>query len=67
METVQYRVTINEIKPQQNSVEVRGQYALEGVLLNGRKKQNRKGQVRWVLVREDGDLKIVSLDYQPQK
>ena len=61
METVQYRVTINEIKPQQNSVEVRGQYALEGVLLNGRKKQNRKGQVRWVFVGQYGALKIVSL------
>ena len=66
METVQYRVTINEIKPQQNSVEVRGQYALEGVLMDGRKKKNWKGQVRWVLVREGGALKVLSLDYQPQ-
>ena len=67
MEIVQYRVTINEIKPQQNSVEVRGQYALEGVLMDGRKQLNWKGQVRWVLVREGGGLKILSLDYQPQK
>ena len=67
MEAVQYRITINEIKPQQNSVEVRGQYQLDGVLMNTRKKVNWKGQIRWVLVREDGDLRIVSLDYQPQK
>ena len=66
METVQYRVTINEIKPQQNTVEVRGQYQLEGLVLKGRKKEIWKGQVRWVLVREEEVLKILTLDYQPQ-
>ena len=67
METVQYQIAINKIEPQQSSVEVRGQYQLEGVALKGRKKYNWKGQIRWVLVRENGALKILSLDYQPQK
>jgi hypothetical protein len=67
METVQYQIAINKIDPQQNSVEVRGQYQLEGIVSKGRKKQNWKGQVRWVLVRENGAFKILSLDYQPQK
>jgi hypothetical protein len=67
MEAVQYQIAINKIEPQQNSVEVRGQYQLEGVALKGRKKYNWKGQIHWVLVRENGVLKILSLDYQPQK
>jgi curved DNA-binding protein CbpA len=67
METVQYRIAINKIEPRQNNVEVRGQYQLEGVVAKGEKKQNWKGQIRWVLVRENGALKILSLDYEPQK
>ena len=66
METVQYQIAINKIEPHQNSVEVRGLYQLEGIVSKGRKKQNWKGQVRWVLVRENGALKILSLDYEPQ-
>jgi hypothetical protein len=65
METVQYQIAINKIEPQQSSVEVKGQYQLEGVALKGSKKYNWKGQIRWVLVRENGALKILSLDYQP--
>jgi tetratricopeptide (TPR) repeat protein len=66
METIQYRITINKIEPQQNSIEVRGQYQLEGLVLIRRKKINWNGQIRWVLVRENGYLKILSLDYQPE-
>jgi hypothetical protein len=67
METVQYRIAINKIEPRQTTVEVRGQYQIEGVVAKGEKKQNWKGQARWVLVRENGALKILSLDYEPQK
>jgi len=68
MESVRYRVSINDIKPlPPNSTEVRGQYQLDGVLMDSRKKVNWKGQIRWVLVREDGEIKILSLDFQPQK
>jgi hypothetical protein len=33
--------------------------------LKGGEKQTWKDQIRWVLVREEGDLKVLSLDYQP--
>jgi hypothetical protein len=33
--------------------------------LKGEEKQTWKDQIRWVLVREEGDLKVLSLDYQP--
>ena len=67
METIEYQIVINKIELQQNNLEVRGQYQLEGVVAKGEKRQNWKGQIRWVLVRENGALKILSLDYQPQK
>ncbi len=67
METVQYQIAINKIETRQNSIEVKAEYQLDGTLSKGRKKQNWRGEVRWVLVRENGALKIVSLDYQPQK
>lgn len=67
METVQYRIAINKIEPRQSKVEVRGQYQIEGVVAKKKKMQNWEGQVCWVLVRENGTLKILSLDYEPQK
>ncbi|HSR11224.1 MAG TPA: hypothetical protein VLS90_07235, partial [Thermodesulfobacteriota bacterium] len=66
MESVKYRVSIAKIDPQQNRVEVKGEYQLEGVLAKGQKNLSWKGQIQWVLVREEGRLKIASLDYQPQ-
>ncbi len=67
METVQYQIAINKIEPQQNSVEVKAHYLIEGTVSKGGKKQSWKGQVRWILVRENGALRIISIDYQPQK
>ncbi len=66
METVHYQIAINKIEPQQNRVEVRAQYQLEGTVAQGRKYQNWQGQIRWILVKENGVLKILSLDYQSQ-
>ena len=47
-------------------MEVKAQYALEGIVSKGRKMQTWKGQIRWVLIKEDGVLKVLSIDYQPQ-
>ena len=66
LEAVRYQLAISKIEPHQDRVEVRAQYELEGILMKGRKSQTWKGQIRWVLVRENGALKILSLDYQPQ-
>ena len=42
-------------------------YELEGILKKGREKKVWRGEVRWVLIKEKGALKVLSLDYQPQK
>jgi len=67
MESVNYQIAITGIEPRQDQVEVKAQYELEGIVAKGRKMQTWKGQIRWVLVREGGALKILSLDYQPSK
>jgi hypothetical protein len=66
MESVNYQIAITGIEPKQDRLEVKAQYELEGVVAKGRKMQTWKGQIRWVLVREGGALKVLSLDYQPQ-
>lgn len=66
MESVRYQISINNIEPKQDRVEVKAQYELKGIVAKGRTAQNWKGQIRWVLIRENGALKIISLDYQPQ-
>ena len=66
MESVRYRIIINQIEPKQDRVEVKAQYELEGIVAKGRRAQNWKGRIRWVLIRENGALKIISLDYRPQ-
>jgi len=66
MESVNYQIAITGIEPKQDRLEVKAQYTLEGIVAKGRKMQTWKGQVRWLLIREDGALKVLSLDYQAQ-
>jgi hypothetical protein len=65
MESVNYQIAITEIEPKQDRLEVKAQYELEGIVTKGRRLQTWKGQIQWVLVRERGGLKILSLDFQP--
>ena len=60
---------MNDIRSEiyQNGVEVRARYELVQVLKKGGGKKIWRGDIRWILVKEDGTLKILSLDYQPQK
>ncbi len=66
MESVNYQIAITGIEPKQDRVEVKAQYELEGIVAKGRKVQTWKGRIQWVLAREGGSLKVLSLDYQPQ-
>lgn len=47
--------------------EVKAKYELHQVTKKEGEKKSWKGQIRWILSREDGRLKIISLDYQHQK
>jgi len=66
MESVNYQIAISDIEPKQDRLEVKAQYVLEGIVARGRRVQTWKGQIQWVLVRERGALRVLSLDYQPQ-
>ncbi len=48
-------------------LEVKAKYELHQVTKKEGEKKSWKGQIRWILVRENGQLKIISLDYQHQK
>ncbi len=47
--------------------EVKGRYQVMRRLRNEARERLLRGHIRWVLVREGGALKILSLDYQPVK
>jgi hypothetical protein len=63
------RCQIQDIKIEiyQNAVEVKARYVIEQVLKMGGGKGVWRGNVHWVLGKENGALKIISLDYQHQK
>jgi curved DNA-binding protein CbpA len=66
-EDLQYQLIIQEIGPHQKGLEVKARYELQGVLKKGKEWRVWRGQIRWVLTKEDGALKILSLDYQAQQ
>jgi hypothetical protein len=56
-----------KIEIYQNAVEVRARYSVNQVLKKGGEKRVLKGSARWTLVKEGGELKILSLDYKHDK
>jgi phage tail protein X len=63
---LQYQLADMKIKIYQNSIVVRARYELDQIPKRGRKKKVWKGTIQWTLVRENDELMILSLDYQPQ-
>ncbi len=66
-EELRYKVRNVKIEPHKDGLQVKAEYELEGILKKGKERKVWKGQVRWVLLEEKGTLKVLSLDYQPQK
>ena len=64
---VRYRIQDMKIEIYQNVVEARAHYEIEQILKMGGKKKAWRGQIQWILGKENGVLKIISLDYQHQK
>jgi hypothetical protein len=56
-----------KIEIYQNGVEVRARYKLDQLLKKGGERKTWIGNIRWGLVKENGILKISSLDYQNEK
>ena len=64
---LQYRVEGMKIEIYQNAVEVKARFRVDQTLKKRAEEKVWTGTVRWVLVKEEGALKIISLNYQNQK
>jgi ketosteroid isomerase-like protein len=56
-----------KIEIYQNAAEVKARYVVTQVLKKEGEKRVLKGSARWVLTRENGTLKILSIDYKHDK
>lgn len=63
---LQYRLEEMKIELYENAVEVKALYQIDQIPKKGEERKVWKGRIRWVLGKEDGLLKIISLDYQHQ-
>ena len=64
---VRYQIEGMEIEIYQNRVDVKARFRVDQILKKPREEKVWSGNIRWVLGREDGVLKILSLDYQNEK
>ena len=64
---IRYQMEDTKIAIYQNGVEVKALYEVDQILKKGGERKFWKGYIRLVLVKEDGALKILSLDFQHQK
>jgi hypothetical protein len=64
---IRYRTEDTKIEIYQNAVEVKALYEVDQILKKGGEEKFWKGYIRLVLVKENGALKILSLDFQHQK
>ena len=64
---LRYHMEDTMVEIHQNFVEVRGRYEVDQILKKRGKRKIWRGDIRWILVVENGDLKIRYLNYRPQK
>jgi len=64
---LRYHLEDMKIEIYQNVVEVKARYKLDQVLERQGSEKIWRGDIRWVLIREGGTLKIISLDYRNEK
>jgi hypothetical protein len=62
-----YHLEDMKIMIYENGAEVRARFKVDQILKKRREEKIWKGNIRWVLVREDGALRIIALDYQNEK
>ena len=66
-EELRYSLKGLKIEIYQNSVEVKARYSVDQKLKKRGKEKIWEGNIRWVLVKEEGALRISLLDYQNEK
>jgi len=65
--SLQNSVEDMKIEIYQNATEVKARYAVTQVLKKEGEKKVMRGSVRWILIKENGVLKILSIDYKHDK
>ena len=65
-QSVELRYSVEDMKVEiyQNAVEVKARYEVDQILRIDGEKKIWKGRIQWMLVREDGVLKIISVNYK---
>jgi len=61
------RIEIYQEVLTEDELEIKARYKVDQVLKKGGKKKVWKGDIRWILARENGALKILYLDYKHRK
>lgn len=64
---LKYRLEDAKIEIYQNTVEAKARFRVDQKLKRRGEEKIWKGNIVWVLVKEDGVLKIITLDYQNEK
>lgn len=68
-ESLELRCALEGMKTEiyQNRIEVKARFKVDQTLKKSKEEKIWNGNIRWILGREDGALKIMSLDYQNDK
>ena len=66
-EELKFRLEDTNIEIYQNMVEVKARFRVDQILKKGGEEKVWRGNIRWVLEREEGALRILSLDYRNEK
>ena len=68
-ESLELRFEIEDQKVEiyENAVEVKARYKIEQLVQITGERRVFRGRIRWVLTKEGGELKILSIDYQHEK
>jgi curved DNA-binding protein CbpA len=61
---LRYRMEDVKVEIYENGVEVRAKFEVDQILRKEREKKLWKGNIQWKLVKEDGALRIISLNYE---
>jgi hypothetical protein len=64
---LRYVIEDRKVEIYENAVEVKARYKIEQIVKKSGKRKVLRGRIRWVLTKEDGELKILSIDYQHEK
>jgi hypothetical protein len=65
-QSLELRYSVEDMKVEiyQNAVEVKARYEVDQILRIDGEKKIWKGRIQWMLVKEDGALKIISINYR---